>query len=151
MFLGCQQDNPCSRRIFLQASENHSNRGADLYHHYLGHIDRWIHFQLSQFPDDIRKHLPVAFVFENQFSSSPGALYDILSHKITFTNNTFEEIGFSNENKDFWFICQEFGGNVLFEFLKDFFTDSSRSGIHCVDEKAYAGLAVVFSEYLSVS
>lgn len=124
---------------------------ADLYRHFLGHIDGWIHFQLSQFPLDIRKHLPVAFIFENQFSSSPGALYDIVSHKINAANNIFEKIGYSNENKDFWFICQEFGGKVLFEFLVDFFTDSTRSGIYCVDERAYAALAVVFSEYLSVS
>ena len=124
---------------------------ADLYRHFLGHIDRWLHSQLSQFPDDMKQHLPAAFILENQFSSSPGALYDIVSHKINAASNVFEKIGYSNENKDFWFICQQFGGNVLFEFLKDFFTDSTRSRIHCVDEKAYAALAVVFSEYLSVS
>ena len=99
----------------------------------------------------MKQHLPAAFIFENRFLSSPGALYNIASHKINPASNTFEKIGYSNENKDFWFICQEFGGNVLFEFLKDFFPDSTRSGIHCVDEKAHAALAVVFSAYLSVS
>ena len=99
---------------------------ADLYRHFLGHIsDRWLHSQLSQFPHDMKQHLPAAFILENRFLSSPGALYDT-SHKTNAASITFEKIGYSNENKDFWFICQEFGGNVLFEFLKDY---STRPGV----------------------
>lgn len=74
---------------------------VDLYRHFLGHIDCWLHSQLSQFPDDMKQHLPAAFIFENRFSSSPGALYDIVSHRINAASNTFEKIGYSNENKDF--------------------------------------------------
>jgi hypothetical protein len=111
------------------------------------HIDHWILNQISLFPDGMRYNLPAAFIFEDQFSSKPGALFDILSHEYVPIKNSFSKIEYSNANKDFWFICQEFGGTLLFNLFKGFFSDSSRSNTCFVNGRSYAALACEFLEY----
>jgi hypothetical protein len=115
------------------------------------HIDHWILNQLSLFPDDMRSNLSAAFIFEDKFSSSPGALFDILSHKFNPITNSFLKIEYSTANKDFWFTCQEFGGTLLFDIFKGFFTDSSRSGTYVVYEGAYAELACIFLDHIRLA
>ncbi|KIM37579.1 hypothetical protein M413DRAFT_257752 [Hebeloma cylindrosporum] len=122
-----------------------------LYRHYMSHIDRWILYQLSLFPDEMRAQIPAAFIFEDKFSSSPGALFDILSHRCDSTTNTFSKIEYRHENKEFWFICQEFGGTLLFDLFKGFFADHARAGIYFVDTKGYAELASTFLAYLPLA
>ena len=112
------------------------------------HIDWWILKQLSLFPVEMRSNLPAAFIFEDQFSSSPGALFDILSHKCDSTENSFSKIEYTKENTEFWFICQGFGGTLLFDIFKGFFTAHTRAGAYFVDPKGYAELACVFLNYL---
>jgi len=117
----------------------------------MAHIDQWIVKQLSLFPSEMRSNLPAAFIFEDKFSSSPGALFDILSHKLDTTTNSFSEIEYTKENKEFWFICQGFGGTLLFDLFKGFFADHARAGIYFVDTKGYAELASVFLAYLPLA
>lgn len=123
----------------------------ELYHYHMTHIDQWILNQLSLFPDDMRPNLSAAFIFEDKFSSSPGALFDILSHKFDPITNSFSKIEYSTANKKFWFTCQEFGGALLFDIFKGFFTDSSRSSTYVVHERAYAELACVFLDHIRLT
>jgi hypothetical protein len=99
----------------------------------------------------MRSILSAAFIFEDKFSSSPGALFDILSHKFDPITNSFSKIEYLTANKDFWFICQEFGGALLFDIFNGFFMDASRSGTYVVHERGYAELACIFLDHIRLA
>ena len=72
------------------------------------HIDRWIVNQLSLFSSEMRSNLPAAFIFEGKFSSSPGALFDILTHKCDTTGTPSQKLSIQRSTKNFGLYVKNF-------------------------------------------